>query len=364
MAASGLICVLCILGAGVAGSDSTIAECRVADMVRYCGNGDFICKVDDVPKLDGIQVRVKTRGVLPAEDPAKVKDAEDVVAADLANAGRIILKHVRMRNYFRMEADVEVDGRSLADTLVAKGAARPEPQQKPLIEAPAPAPAGTTLAAGERAMLHAKVPQTVRPAAEPRPDTRIALRGTSDVSHIREDTTFADALEIIRHAVEPPLPMVVMWKDIEENAFVERTTPVGIDGLGATTLGQALKLVLLGVSSKGAELEYVVEGGLITIASKAMGLGQRRYTRAYDVGEVLASPAGLSGMGGMYGGMGGMYGQMGNMGTMGGGGMFGNMGNTGSYGNMGTFGNSGGAYRNPGLNRGLNTNRRPGGGMR
>ena len=130
MAGSGLICVLCMLSAGVLGSDSTIDQCRVLDVVRYCGNGTFICKVDDAPRLEGVQVRVQTRGILPAEEPANVKDVEDAVAADLSNAGRIILKHVRMRNYFRVEADVEVDGKSLADTLVEKGAAKRTQQRR------------------------------------------------------------------------------------------------------------------------------------------------------------------------------------------------------------------------------------------
>ena len=347
MAASGVICVLCILSAGLPGSESTIDQCRVTDVVRYCGNGDFICKVDDVPRLEGVQVRVQTRGLLPAEDPAKVKDLDEVMAADLSNASRIILKHVRMRNYFRVEADVEVDGRSLAETLVSKGVAQREAPKEPVVDVAVPQPitVSAPLTAKERQLLHLKVPQTVRPLDGLRPDMTMALRGTTDVSQIREETTFEEALEIIRHAVAPPLPMVVMWKDIEENAFIEKTTPVGIEGLGNTTLGQALKLVLLSVSSRGEGLEYVVEEGTITIASEAMGLGDRRYTRAYDAGEVLATPAGLSGMMGMYGGGGGGGGYGGGYGGMGG---FGNMG-LGGMGNMGNFGgNSFGSNRRPG----------------
>jgi hypothetical protein len=356
MAASGVICVLCILSAGLPGSESTIDQCRVTDVVRYCGNGDFICKVDDVPRLEGVQVRVQTRGLLPAEDPAKVKELDQVMAADLSNAGRIILKHVRMRNYFRVEADVEVDGRSLAETLVSKGVAQRGGPAKPAIDVAVPQPVTVSapLTTKERALLHLKVPQTVRPVmpGAPRADAAMALRGTTDVSQIREETTFEEALEIIRHAVAPPLPMVVMWKDIEDNAFIEKTTPVGIEGLGNTTLGQALKLVLLSVSSRGEGLEYVVEEGIVTIASKAMGLGDRRYTRAYDAGELLATPAGLSGMMGMYGGGGGGGGYGGGYGGMGG---FGNMG-LGGMGNMGSMGNFGG--------NSFGSNPRPGGGGR
>ncbi len=363
MAASGLICVVCVLGAGVVGSDSTISECRVVDVVRYCGNGDFICKVDDVPKLEGVHVRVKARGVLPAED-AKAGELDEVMGADLANAGRIILRHVRMRNYFRAEADVEVDGRPLAEHLVAKGVAqrampKDESEVKPM--PPQATTIGAPLTAQQQPALRLRGPGPVRAATGGvRPGTSAVLKGMTDISQIREDTTFGEALEIIRHAVDPPLPMVVMWKDIEDNAFVERTTPVGIEGLGNTTLGNALKLVLMGVSTKGGELEYVVDGGLVTIASKAMGLGNRRYTRAYDAGEILASPAGLSGMyggGGGYGG--GMFGNMGmgnmGMGNMGMGNMgMGNMG-VGSMNNWGSMGNSG--NRNPGSG----INRRPSG---
>ncbi len=131
-----------------------------------------------------------------------------------------------------------------------------------------------------------------------------ALQGavTSDVSSITSDTTFEEALEIVRTSVDPPLPLVVMWRDIEENGLIERTKAIGIEGLGnGTSLRQVLKLVLSAASDEGAELEYVVEGGLITIATEALGLGKRYSSQVYDVSELLAAPA----MGGGRGGRGG-----------------------------------------------------------
>ena len=392
MVSTGAIYVMCLMaGLGVSASEATGKDCQVVKVLNSFDGGDFTCKVKGLSGVGSMPLRIRIRGLEHVGADGKGEEMRQFVAKDLSNAGRIILKNLRMRNYFRAEADVEIDGKSLADALVANGLAKrtgPVPEKtvlptKPTVTSPAMSP-----------LLTSSPPKSTigqGPVRRPiHPSVALQAATTSDVSRITSETTFEEALEIIRTAVDPPLPLVVMWRDIEENGFVERTKTIGVEGLGSSmSLRQALKLVLAAVGTEGAELEYVVEGGIITIATKALGLGKRRYTKVYDAAELLAAPSmgGMMGRGGMgrggYGqggmgrggyGMGGMgRGGMGMGGMMGGygqGGMgmggygqggygmggYGTYGNSSGYGNYGGYGNFGSNRRN---NRSYN-NRRSG----
>ncbi len=314
MISTGAIYVVCLMaGLGVSTSDNTPKDCQVLKVLNSYDGGDFTCKVKGLADVGSLPLRVRIRGLQRVGADGKGEETRRFVAKGLGNAARIILKNIRMRNYFRAEADVEVDGKSLADALVANGLAKrivaaPEKMvlpTKPTITSPSmsslptSSPPGATLVQGP-----------VRRPMNPSVALRTAV--ISDVSNITSDTTFEEALEIIRTAVDPPLPLVVMWNDIEENGFIERTKAIGIEGLGrGVSLRQVLKLVLAAAGTEGAELEYVVDGGVVTIATKAMGLGKRYYTRVYDAAELLAVPGGLFGGGGYgQGGYGqGGYGQ-------------------------------------------------------
>ena len=53
-----------------------------------------------------------------------------------------------------------------------------------------------------------------------------------DLSPLTEGTSFADAVAILQHSIEPPLPIVVMWGDLSENAFIEQNTEINMSGEG------------------------------------------------------------------------------------------------------------------------------------
>jgi hypothetical protein len=92
-----------------------------------------------------------------------------------------------------------------------------------------------------------------------------------DLSALTEDMTFADAIEVLRNSVDPPLPIVVMWADINENAFMEPEQPIMISGKGLSSvrLGKGLKILLQGLTgSQNFELGYYIEDGIITVATK------------------------------------------------------------------------------------------------
>jgi hypothetical protein len=103
-------------------------------------------------------------------------------------------------------------------------------------------------------------------------------------------TTFSEAIDILRNSTDPPLKIVVMWRDLSENAYVEPDTPIKIDGVSGIRLRTALELLLLAVSSGVAKLEYVVKDGVIIIATRD-SLPDKMVTRVYDVSDLLAPPA-------------------------------------------------------------------------
>ncbi len=316
MVSTGAIYVVCLMAVGVSASDNTPKDCQVLKVLNSYDGGDFTCKVKGLADVGSLPLRIRIRGLERVGADGKGEETRRFVAKGLGDAGRIILKNIRMRNYFRAEADVEVDGKSLAEALVANGLAKrtgPPAERnalstKPKDTSPSMRRQRTTSAA-------ANPLRTIRgqgPVRRPiNPFVTLARPTTSDLSNITPDTTLEEALEIIRTAVDPPLPLVIMWRDIEENGYLERTIPIGIAGLGnKVSLGQALKLVLAAAGAQGAELVYVVEGGVVTVATKAMGLGDRRYTRVYNASELLAAPStGLSGGYGQGGYGQGGYGQ-------------------------------------------------------
>jgi hypothetical protein len=98
--------------------------------------------------------------------------------------------------------------------------------------------------------------------------------------------TFAEAIELIKYCVDPPLPIVVIWKDLLDNADIDRTTPIDMDAISGVSPGTALRLLLASVSGSYNELGYVVEDGIIMIAT-VDSLPERWETRVYDTSDLL-----------------------------------------------------------------------------
>lgn len=117
-------------------------------------------------------------------------------------------------------------------------------------------------------------------------------RRTVGFSALTFHTTFSEAIDILRNSTTPPLKIVVLWKDLSENAYVEPDTPIKIDGVSGIRLRTGLELVLMSVYSGFAKLGYVVKGGVIIIATKET-LPDKMVTRVYDVSYLLSQPARL-----------------------------------------------------------------------
>ena len=112
-----------------------------------------------------------------------------------------------------------------------------------------------------------------------------------DLSQWNPEMPFADALEQLKNSVEPPLSIVVLWRDLEENAAIDRTTPINMEGVSGIYLGTALRLLLRSVSA-GAEIDFVIKDGVIVIATKE-ALPNTLETRVYDIYGFTAPPVGV-----------------------------------------------------------------------
>ncbi|MHC4187241.1 MAG: hypothetical protein ACYSRQ_03520 [Planctomycetota bacterium] len=133
-------------------------------------------------------------------------------------------------------------------------------------------------------------------------------------SSVTADTSFGEAIDILRNSTKPPLQIVVMWRDLQENADIYKDTPVGIEGISGIKVGTALRLMLQSISARSfTKVDYIVREGIIVIGTDAT-IGKRKMvTRVYDI-SYLTSPAAGSGpvypsfgMGG-FGGIGSMTG--------------------------------------------------------
>ena len=135
------------------------------------------------------------------------------------------------------------------------------------------------------------------------------LAKTVDLSALKLSTPFSRAIEILRNSTSPPLNIIVLWRDLSENALVERDTQIYMEGLSEIPLRTGLELLLRAVSSSPAELGYVVEGGVIIIATKN-SLPVKMVTRVYDISDLVAEPANYR-FGMPVGGFGGGWGAYG-----------------------------------------------------
>ncbi len=166
------------------------------------------------------------------------------------------------------------------------------------------------------------------------------LNRSAGVASITVDTPLSEAIEALRNSTRPPLNIVVLWRDLYENADVGPETAVQIDGLSGLRAGDVLDLLLRSVSSRNVRIGYRVKGGAVIVATED-SLPDERVSRVYDITDLVAEPANFRGMmpfGGGYGGYGGGYGGYG--GGYGGYGGYG--GGYGGYG--GGYGGYGGGY--------------------
>jgi len=292
---------------------------------------------------------------------AALGQLESLLALDPQNDEALVLKDtLEDIIYFRKQLDVQKDiDKQRADTLL-----RTDQSGIPYAEE-------LTYPKNWREITEKPTRQPDKPHGLDPADSAVyeQLEQPVDLSNLSSSMSFDDVIQALEESVEPPLQIQPNWKDLLENAEIEQTTPAGMDPLTGVKLRKALEVLLAGVSSEFAIVDYVVDEGVIVIATD-LTLPQKMVTRVYDITDLVGEPANYGGMQGMMmgrmmgmmsgggggmmgggmgggmmgGGMGGMSGGMGGMGGMGGGmggmggGMMGGMGGGMMGGGMGGMG--------------------------
>ncbi len=102
--------------------------------------------------------------------------------------------------------------------------------------------------------------------------------------------SFRQAIHILRFATDPPVNIVVLWKDLAGNADIHPETPIGMDGVSGVTMRTHLELLLQAVAGSGPRLGHVVRGKVIVIGTKD-NLSKRQVSRVYDIRDIVQSPS-------------------------------------------------------------------------
>jgi type II secretory pathway component GspD/PulD (secretin) len=111
-----------------------------------------------------------------------------------------------------------------------------------------------------------------------------------NLSQLTPEMPFSEAIEVLKNSVDPPLRIFVNWRDLYDNADIDQTTPIRMDPISAIPLKKALGLLLEAVSGGFVNINYIVEGGVITIAT-AVSLPSEMETLVYDIADLIGRPA-------------------------------------------------------------------------
>ncbi|MBN1125283.1 MAG: hypothetical protein JXA82_09760 [Sedimentisphaerales bacterium] len=317
--------IFCILmGPAVSAFAAVKPEHTVTEVICVTNPANLVVRIPDWPGVGPVRARVQIRGIKPREG-IDVNVAATRIAERLSKAQSIRLSKIEERSYFRVIADVEVDGINLASELVARQYAtttEPEEPEPVLIQAP-----NTQIAEPQRLSPVFTRSVLTKGNSDATPvksvnlyellDTRV------DLSAWNPDMEFETALDILRNSTNPPIPMVVLWGDLNNNALVDKTTPIGLSGVAQIPVRRAIRLLLVSVDGGQDNIDCLARDGVVTIASAASGLRNEMVTRVYETGALTLPMANmLQGMGmGQFGGMGGMGMGMGGYPGMGMGGM-------------------------------------------
>ncbi|MHC4680623.1 MAG: hypothetical protein ACYTEK_18205 [Planctomycetota bacterium] len=115
-----------------------------------------------------------------------------------------------------------------------------------------------------------------------------------DLPNLTQGMVFQDVVTELKNSVDPPLQIQPNWKDLLEIAEIEPTTPSLMDPLTGIKLRKALEVLLAGVSSDFARVGYVVDEGVVVIATQE-NLPRKMVSRVYEI-PALAHSGGAAGL--------------------------------------------------------------------
>ena len=90
-----------------------------------------------------------------------------------------------------------------------------------------------------------------------------------DLSQLTGQTPLATAIDVLRKSVDPPLNIVVLWRDVQTNLSVDPASPINIDGSPKIRLGTALNLLAKGLYNGSATATWRIRDDAIVIGTAA-----------------------------------------------------------------------------------------------
>ncbi len=139
---------------------------------------------------------------------------------------------------------------------------------------------------GTSAQAGAKPRKAASTTSQPKPS------GVRSPAPLTPQTTFGEAIEILRNSTTPPLPIIVLWKPLGDSAGIYRDTPIGMEGPAGLRVGQVLDLLMLSLSAGApAKIGYTVDKGVITISTTDLLPTSKMVVRVYDITDLAAAPA-------------------------------------------------------------------------
>lgn len=305
---SGLILGFC----GVIETPIQNSDCKIKEILSIRSPISFVCRASDDSRVGPARLFVTIRGIDAPESISP--QALGFLDSTLKNAQTIRLSNIDMASFFRLTCAVQVDGKDLSQLLVAKGFAKhrePEPLTASSVSAPLSLDRSPVIL--HSSPIKPASGRTVRATNWDR-----ILDQTVDLSSITPMTSFRDALDLIRTSAEPALAMMINWNDLRQNAFIDESSPVGLDGLRRIDLGTALELMCNAVDGGKGRVSFLQRGRVLVVASRT-SLGNPKSLRVIDISELTAPKSTGYGMNSMNGGYGsnsgsgyGMTGSLGN----------------------------------------------------
>lgn len=272
-----------VSGGGVVPGAGLPESLTVTSGIEVLGPDSILCKTVDDPVLGNVRLRVQIRGIERPSDP----NVQDVMMHFLKNtfdsAKSVRLERIHYGYGFRLTADIRIEEVLLSKLMTDRGWG-----VKPTI------PLADTSAFRDLPYRQTRsIPSSSSKPLSPTGQKQTIKVGELfqkpvDLRAITDQTTFSEALDILCRSIEPRLPLVVLWRDLEINTYIHQDTPVGIGGMTVIPFGYALELILRSAAGKGPKPVLVVEGGVLTLGSAEI-LQKRPYNKIYPIQD-LTSP--------------------------------------------------------------------------
>lgn len=123
-----LFCIALLLSVNISIAETTYGDVIVSTIIDVHDGDTFTVTINKWPTIIGDKIKIRVNGVDTPEIRGKCKSeielaykAKEFTKTFLTTTKRIYLKNMARDMYFRIDADVIVDGKSLSQELIKAG---------------------------------------------------------------------------------------------------------------------------------------------------------------------------------------------------------------------------------------------------